>query len=75
VTERKEAREALKKAQESEIKQLQDLLPICSYCEKIRNDSNYREKIESYISNHSNALFSAASVPIAKSRSKPNLRT
>ncbi len=63
VTERREAREALKRAQESEIRQLRDLLPICSYCKKIRNDRNYWEQIESYISNHSNILFSHSICP------------
>ena len=63
VTERREAREALKKAQEREIEQLRDLLPICSYCKKIRNDKNYWEQIESYISYHSNVLFSHSICP------------
>jgi PAS domain S-box-containing protein len=63
VTEKKEARDALKKAQESEINQLRDLLPICSYCKKVRNDRNYWEQIESYISNHSNVLFSHSICP------------
>jgi PAS domain S-box-containing protein len=63
VTEKKEAQDALKKAQEAEIKQLRDLLPICSYCKKIRNDRNYWEQIESYISNHSNVLFSHGICP------------
>lgn len=63
VTERIEAQEALKKAQESEIKQLQSFLPICMYCKKIRNDANYWEQIESYISKHSNTLFSHGICP------------
>lgn len=63
VTERKEAREALKKAQEAEINQLLELLPICAYCKKIRNDRNYWEQMESYISNHSNVLFSHGICP------------
>ncbi len=63
VTERREAREALKRAQESEIEQLRELLPICAYCKKIRNDSNYWEQIESYISKHSKVLFSHGICP------------
>ena len=63
VTERREAQDALKKAQEAEIKQLQEILPICSYCKKIRNDRNYWEQIESYISNHSSTLFSHGICP------------
>ena len=63
MTERIEAQDALKRAQEAEIKQLRGFLPICSYCKKIRNDRNYWEQIESYISNHSNALFSHGICP------------
>ncbi len=63
VTERIEAQNALKKAQEDEINQLRGFLPICSYCKKIRSDSNYWEQIESYISSHSRALFSHGICP------------
>lgn len=63
VTERKEAQEALKKAQEAEIQKLRELLPICSYCKKIRNDRNYWEQIESYMSHHSNIQFSHGICP------------
>jgi len=68
ITERIEAQEALKKAHEAEIRQLRGFLPICSYCKKIRNDSNYWEQLESYISNHSNALFSHGICPECKDR-------
>ena len=63
VTERIEAEHALKRAREMEIEELQAILPICSYCKKIRNDRNYWEQIESYISNHSNTLFSHSICP------------
>ena len=63
VTERIEAEHALKRAREMEIEELQAILPICSYCKKIRNDRDYWEQIESYISNHSNTLFSHSICP------------
>jgi len=63
ITERIEAEKALKKAQDAEIKQLLSFLPICSYCKKIRNDRDYWEQIESYISSHSNILFSHGVCP------------
>jgi CheY-like chemotaxis protein len=47
----------------SNVKQLQGLLPICSYCKKIRNDSNYWEQVESYISGHTDAQFSHGICP------------
>jgi PAS domain S-box-containing protein len=63
ITERKEAQEALKKAHESEVNQLRGFLPICLYCKKIRNDSDYWEQLESYISKHSEATFSHSVCP------------
>ncbi|NWH05187.1 cache domain-containing protein [Desulfobacter latus] len=42
----------------SEVKQLSGLLPICSYCKKIRDDKGYWTQIESYIHEHSEAEFS-----------------
>jgi PAS domain S-box-containing protein len=63
VTERIEAEVALAKARELEVIKLRGLLPICSYCKKIRNDKNYWEQIESYISSHSEALFSHGVCP------------
>ena len=40
------------------IKTLRGLLPICMYCKKIRDDSGYWQKLERYISSHSDAEFS-----------------
>jgi sigma-B regulation protein RsbU (phosphoserine phosphatase) len=45
------------------VKQLQGLVPICSYCKKIRNDRNYWQQLESYISDHSEAKFSHGICP------------
>lgn len=40
------------------IKTLHGLLPICSFCKKIRNDDGYWEKVEMYIEGHTEAEFS-----------------
>lgn len=45
------------------IKTLNGLLPICSNCKKIRDDSGYWEQIESYIGSHSDAEFSHSICP------------
>jgi phosphoserine phosphatase RsbU/P len=45
------------------VKALQGLLPICSYCKKIRNDRNYWQQVEGYISEHSEAQFSHGICP------------
>jgi hypothetical protein len=46
-----------------EVKALRGLLPICSYCKKVRNDGNYWEQIETYVSQHSEAQFSHSICP------------
>ena len=45
------------------VNQLQGLLPICSYCKKIRDDKNYWQQVEGYISAHSEAQFSHGICP------------
>jgi hypothetical protein len=47
----------------SHVKQLHGLFPICSYCKKIRDDKNYWEQVDSYISKHSEAQFSHSICP------------
>jgi DNA topoisomerase VI subunit B len=45
------------------VRRLQGMLPICSHCKKIRDDSGYWEQIESYISKHSETEFSHSICP------------
>jgi DNA-binding NtrC family response regulator len=45
------------------VKTLSGLLPICSSCKKIRDDKGYWKQLESYISEHSDALFSHGYCP------------
>jgi sigma-B regulation protein RsbU (phosphoserine phosphatase) len=45
------------------VKQLSGLLPICSYCKRIRSDGNYWQQVESYVSQHSDAQFSHGICP------------
>lgn len=49
----KELQEALNK-----VKTLSGLLPICSFCHKIRDDQGYWKQLEAYIRDHSDAEFS-----------------
>ena len=46
-----------------EVKTLSGLLPICSTCKKIRDDSGYWNNLETYISSHSDAEFSHGICP------------
>jgi response regulator NasT len=45
------------------VNQLHGLLPMCSYCKKIRDDHNYWQQVETYIANHSDARFSHGICP------------
>jgi len=45
------------------VKQLHGLLPICSYCKKIRDDQNYWCQVEDYISANSETQFSHSICP------------
>jgi sigma-B regulation protein RsbU (phosphoserine phosphatase) len=45
------------------VKQLSGLLPICSYCKKIRDDQNYWERVDAYVTKHSEAQFSHSICP------------
>ena len=47
----------------SNVKQLRGLLPICSYCKRIRGDDQYWQQVEGYIAEHSEAQFSHGICP------------
>ena len=47
----------------SEVKVLHGLLPICMYCKKIRDDKDYWQSVEGYISEHTDARFSHGICP------------
>ncbi len=47
----------------AQVRQLQGLLPICSYCKRIRSDKNYWEQIETYLGKHSDAKFTHGICP------------
>ncbi len=61
----KKRQQTLKELQKSldEIKTLRGIIPICSYCKKIRNDTGAWDIMEAYISRHSNAEFSHGICP------------
>jgi PAS domain S-box-containing protein len=47
----------------AEVKELQTILPICMYCKSIRNDENYWQSVEGYISQHTQTRLSHAICP------------
>lgn len=60
-----------RKMMEAEMKTLSGLLPICSSCKKIRDDSGYWTQIESYIREHSDANFSHSICPECRKKLYP----
>lgn len=52
------------------VKQLSGLLPICSYCKRIRRDGNYWQQLETYLSEHSEAEFSHGVCPACFEQAK-----
>jgi PAS domain S-box-containing protein len=47
----------------AEVRTLQEILPICSYCRKIRDDENYWHTVENYIAQHTGSQFSHGICP------------
>ena len=47
----------------AEVRTLQQILPICSYCSRIRDDANYWQTVEGYISRHTDTRFSHSVCP------------
>ncbi|MSU49166.1 MAG: response regulator [Opitutus sp.] len=47
----------------TQVRQLEELLPICSYCKKIRDDHNYWQQMEGYINERTGSEFSHSVCP------------
>ena len=45
------------------VKTLRGIIPICSYCRKVRNDQGYWNQVETYLAVHSDARFSHGICP------------
>jgi CheY-like chemotaxis protein len=45
------------------VKRIEGLVPICSYCKKIRDDQNYWQSVESYLSSNAEVYFSHGICP------------
>ena len=76
ITERKRAEEELqrysseleksnKELQEAlaKVKTLNGMLPICASCKKIRDDKGYWSQVETYVSTHTEAVFTSGICP------------
>jgi DNA-binding response OmpR family regulator len=54
------------------VRTLSGLLPICAYCKRIRDDRDYWNQIEHYLSEHSNARFSHGICPDCMKQHQPD---
>jgi phosphoserine phosphatase RsbU/P len=54
-----------------QVKTLEGILPICSFCKKIRDDGNYWQQVEEYVGSHSGAKFSHSICPQCMSKHYP----
>jgi len=57
------------------IKQLQGLLPICSYCKRIRDDKNYWVQVEQYMSTRAEVRFTHGICPECLANERAKIRT
>ena len=58
----------------AEVKQFYGILPIYSYCRKIRDDSDYWQTVEQYLATHSETKFSHGICPLCyETTVKPQL--
>lgn len=79
VTERKKTEEErdhlIKDLQEAlkEIKALRGILPFCSFCNKIKNDTGHWEKVDVYIHKYSQADISHSVCPECAKKQYPNI--
>jgi sensor histidine kinase YesM len=69
INDRKQAEAALEDERRQlqqaldEVRTLRGILPICSYCKKVRDDKGYWNQVEQYVSDHTDAKFSHGICP------------
>jgi len=47
----------------AEIRHLQEMIPICAYCHKVRDQEDYWDKVETYIQKKTGSTFSHVACP------------
>jgi phosphoserine phosphatase RsbU/P len=57
------------------VRRLRGLLPICAYCKRIRDDRNYWQRVEVYVSEHTDATFTHGICPSCLEAAKAQLNT
>jgi DNA-binding response OmpR family regulator len=59
----------------AQVKTLHGLLPICCVCHKIRDEENRWQRVENYVSSHSDAIFSHSYCPECAAKLRVDLET
>jgi PAS domain S-box-containing protein len=52
----------------AQVKQLEGLLPICGWCKRVRADGDYWQKVEDYLTSHTDLQFTHGICPDCMSR-------
>ena len=55
------------------VKRLEGIIPICSYCKKIRDDQNSWKQLEQYLSEHTEVWFSHGICPHCMEKQMSNM--
>lgn len=68
-------KETVRKLEKSlrEVKTLRGILPICSFCKKIRDDKGYWDQVEVYVTEHTDADFSHSICPDCMAKHYPDV--
>jgi sigma-B regulation protein RsbU (phosphoserine phosphatase) len=59
----------------TEVRQLRKLIPMCAWCRKIRNDDNYWQMVESYVTEQTGSEFSHCMCPSGVDKGNERWRT
>jgi phosphoserine phosphatase RsbU/P len=58
----------------AEIRRLKELIPICAYCRKVRDEDDYWERVETYIQKETGSRFSHGACPECYEKELERLR-
>ena len=71
VTRRVDAEAKIKAAQEAEVRLLEELIPVCSWCKKARKDSDYWQQLDEYVASKSALRFTHGICPHCRQKHFP----
>jgi hypothetical protein len=56
----------------NEVKTLKGIIPICTFCKKVRNDQGYWDQVDVYVREHTEAEFNQSVCPQCLKKHYPN---